>query len=548
MYNSTTLQRRSPLAIAVAVALGSFLAACGGSDTPASSNDTIAPARIVSVVAATGKAVAGSVISVYDANKDKVGASAADASGKVNIAISAAAKAPFLITTTTASGDVLYTVSLKEKTVNLTPLTSVIAMQLLGSAPASAPAASLAAIDAAKLQAAQTQLGTALAAPLQTLGMAANYDFVNGALTPGSKDPADVLLDNLQVKQSGTDIDIVNASGGIVAQILNGGAPLATGKSVLETPPVLSARQQVLAATAAGTDAAPVFLQVSLDELRPTQPAVGYDQIYYKLGRYGAEDQIMPKTNKPKKFAELCEANGQDDVITKTANVAGATLSNPPATFQCKSAVGTKPGDMKTVVIGPNGALYLTDGHHTFSAFWDADNGQNHQLKVWVKVTDNFSKLNEYDFWAQMKKVNKVWLKDGSNKAIATSQLPASIGLKSLGNDPYRALVYFTRDAGYVVPATSTEFLEFYWADWLRKQAAVDLAKTDTSDITSYMATIKTASLAMAGLKAGDIVSGGVTAQALGWTGVFSQAALDDLVTPTGKLSYSIAYKKSLTK
>ena len=223
MYNSTTLQRRSPLAIAVALALGSFLAACGGSDTPASSNDTIAPARIVSVVAATGKAVAGSVISVYDANKDKVGASAADASGKVNIAISAAAKAPFLITTTTASGDVLYTVSLKEKTVNLTPLTSVIAMQLLGSAPASAPAASLAAIDAAKLQAAQTQLGTALAAPLQTLGMAANYDFVNGALTPGSKDPADVLLDNLQVRQNGSDIDIVNASGSIVAQILNGG-------------------------------------------------------------------------------------------------------------------------------------------------------------------------------------------------------------------------------------------------------------------------------------------------------------------------------------
>ena len=546
MYTNSL--RRNTLAIAIAIALGTSLAACGGSEAPASNNDAIAPARIVSVVAATGKAVAGRVIDVYDASKEKVGTSATDASGKVNIAISAGARAPFLLTTTTAAGDVLYAVSLKEKTVNLTPLTTLIAMQLLGGAPASAPAASLAAIDAARLQAAQAQLGTALAAPLQTLGMAANYDFVNGALTPDSKDPADVLLDNLQVKQSGTDIDIVNASGGIVAQILAGGAPIATGKSVLETPPVLSARQQQLAATAAGTDAAPVFLQVSLDELRPTQPAVGYDQIYYKLGRYGAEDQIMAKTNKPKKFAELCEANGQDDVVTKTANVAGATLINPPATFQCKSAVGTTPGDMKTVVIGPNGTLYLTDGHHTFSAFWDADNGQNHPLKVWVKVTDNFSKLNEYDFWAQMKKANKVWLKDGSNKAIATSQLPAAIGLKSLGNDPYRALVYFTRDAGYVVPSTSTEFLEFYWADWLRKQAAVDLAKTDTRDAASYLATIKTASLAMAGLKAGDVVSGGVTAQALGWTGVFSQAALDDLVTPTGKLSYSIAYKKSLAK
>ena len=546
--------RRSTLSIAISLALGAGLAACGGSDyrdnatAPVAPVEPVTPARILNVVAATGKAVANAAVTVQDASKAAVGSGTTDANGKVAITLASTAKAPFLVSVTPAGSSTLYALSLKESAVNLTPLTSVIAMQLLGSTPATAPAASLAAIDAARLQTAQTQLGTALAAPLQTLGMAANYDFVNGVLIPNSKDPADVLLDNLQVKQSGTDIDIVNASGSIVAQIIDGGAPLATGKSVLETPPVLSARQQVLAATAADTDAAPVFLQVSLDELRPTQPAVGYDQIYYKLGRYGAEDQIMAKTNKPKKFAELCEANGQDDVITKTANVAGATLSNPPATFQCKSAVGTKPGDMKTVVIGPNGTLYLTDGHHTFSAFWDADNGQNHQLKVWVKVTDNFSKLNEYDFWAQMKKVNKVWLKDGSNKAIATSQLPASIGLKSLGNDPYRALVYFTRDAGYVVPATSTEFLEFYWADWLRKQAAVDLTKTDTSDITSYMATIKTASLAMAGLKAGDIVSGGVTAQALGWTGVFSQAALDDLVTPTGKLSYSIAYKKSLTK
>ena len=539
---------RTTLSAALALAFGASLAACGGGSSSDDTPQAAAPARIVSVVAATGKAAAGSTVNVYDASKERVGFGATDASGQANIAITAAAKAPFLVIATTASGTVLSAVSMKERTINLTQLTSIITTQLLGANPVSAPAASLAAVDAAKLQAAQTQLGKALAAPLQTLGMAAGYDFVNGPLTPSSKDPADVLLDNLQVKTNGADVDIVNASGSIVAQILNGGAPMATGKTVLETPAVLTARQQQLIATAAGTDAAPVFLQVSLDELRPTQPAIGYDQVYYKLGRYGAEDLIMAKTNKPKKFAELCEANGQDDVVTKTANIAGATLINPPATFQCKSPVGTKPGDMKTVVIGPNGTLYLTDGHHTFSAFWDADNGVNHQLKVWVKVTDNFSKLSEYDFWAQMKKASKVWLKNGANQTIATSQLPASIGLKSLGNDPYRALVYFTRDAGYVVPSTATEFLEFYWADWLRNKPVVDLSKVDTSDTTAYMAAIKTASQAMVALKATDIVSGGVTAQTLGWTGVFSQAALDDLVTPTGKLTYSIAYKKSLVK
>jgi hypothetical protein len=309
-----------------------------------------------------------------------------------------------------------------------------------------------------------------------------------------------------------------------------------------------SARQQALMAMAAGTASAPVFLEVALDELLPTQPAIGYDQVYYKLGRYSAEDAIMAKTNKPKKFAELCEANGQDDVVSKTANVAGATLAAPPATFACKSAVGTKPGDMKTVVIGPQGKLYLTDGHHTFSAFWDADGGVNHQLKVWVKVTDNLSKLNEVDFWAQMKANKKVWLKDGANKAIVTGQLPQRIGLAALGNDPYRALVYFTRDAGYIVPSDSTEFLEFYWADWLRNKPVLDLAAYDLKDTASYSAAILKASQAMVAIPSTEVVSGGATAAALGWSGKLDTAALDDLVTPTGKLTYSIAYKKSLLK
>ena len=545
---------RTTLSISLALMLGASLTACGGSDhhddvkTPVSPNTPAAPARVLNVVAATGKAIAGASVTVLDADKNTVGSGTTDASGKAAITLTSSAKAPFLAYVTPTGGTTLYSVSIKESSVNLTPLTSVIAMQLLGSIPSAAPATSMAGINAEKLQAAQTQLATALAAPLKSLNIAANYDFVNGPLTADSKDPADILLDNLKVRQSGADIDLVNASGSIVAQIIDGAAPLATGKTVLETPPVPSARQQELMATAAGTDAAPKFLQVSLDELHPTQPAIGYDQVYYKLGRYSAEDLIMAKTNKPKKFAELCEANGQDDVVSKSANIDGAILSKPPKTFECKSPVGTKAGDMKTVVIGPNGTLYLTDGHHTFSAFWDADSGQNHQLKVWVKVTDNYSNLNEYDFWAQMKKAGKVWLKNGANKAIATSQLPSSIGLKALGNDPYRALVYFTRDAGYVVPSTATEFLEFYWADWLRKQGSIDLSKVNTTDVTSYMATIKTASQAMAALKASDIVSGGVTAQTLGWTGVFDQAALDDLVKPTGKLTYSIAYKKSLGK
>ncbi|MEG1117029.1 MAG: ParB/Srx family N-terminal domain-containing protein, partial [Janthinobacterium sp.] len=135
--------------------------------------------------------------------------------------------------------------------------------------------------------------------------------------------------------------------------------------------PVLSARQRALMATVVGSAAHPRILQVRLDELHPTQPAIGYDQVYYKLGRYAAEEKHIADIAKPKKFADLCEANGQGDVLPGTANVAGATLAAPPAGYRCKAAVGSRPDDMKTVVIGPRGIVYLTDGHHTFSTFWD---------------------------------------------------------------------------------------------------------------------------------------------------------------------------------
>ena len=234
--------------------------------------------------------------------------------------------------------------------------------------------------------------------------------------------------------------------------------------------------------------------------------------------------------------------------MPNTANVPGATLAAPPAGYRCKAAVGSRPDDMKTVVIGPRGIVYLTDGHHTFSTFWDADGGRNHQLQVWVKVSDNFSALGEAAFWTRMREENKVWLKNGRNQAITPRQLPSAIGLTSLGDDPYRSLVYFTRGIGYEALANATEFLEFYWAGWLRGKPEVDLSRVDRLDRASYLAAIEAAARAMAALQPGDIVSGGKTAQALGWTGVFSQAALDDLATPTGKLGYAIAYKKALAR
>lgn len=134
---------RSTLAIAIAFALGASLAACGGNDyrdtstAPVAPVEPVAPARILNVVAATGKAVANASVTVLDAGKNAVGSGTTDANGKAAITLAATAKAPFLVSVTPAGGTTLYALSLKESAVNLTPLTSVIAMQLLGSIPSS---------------------------------------------------------------------------------------------------------------------------------------------------------------------------------------------------------------------------------------------------------------------------------------------------------------------------------------------------------------------------------------------------------------------------
>ena len=318
--------------------------------------------------------------------------------------------------------------------------------------------------------------------------------------------------------------------------------------AAVATAPPLNARQQALINTVVGSAAHPRILQVRLDELHPTQPAIGYDQVYYKLGRYAAEEKHIADIARPKKFADLCEANGQGDVLPDTANVPGATLAAPPAGYRCKAAVGSRPGDMKTVVIGPRGVVYLTDGHHTFSTFREADGGRNHQLKVWVKVSDNFSALGEAAFWTRMRAENKVWLKNGRNQAITPQQLPPAIGLAALGDDPYRSLVYFTREIGYKPPAQATEFLEFYWAGWLRDKPALDLARIDLLDRAAYAGVILQAAQAMVALRPDDIVSGGKRAADLGALDKVDRETLEELTQNKGKLSYAIAYRKSLAQ
>ncbi|MEU3186934.1 ParB/Srx family N-terminal domain-containing protein [Streptomyces sp. NPDC006923] len=281
------------------------------------------------------------------------------------------------------------------------------------------------------------------------------------------------------------------------------------------------------------------LLDVTLDQLRPTQPAIGFDQIYYKLGRYGStKDEEAGDFNK--RFDDWCETNGQEEAATVGA---GARLSDP-SSFTCTVPLGEGTDEtraaMKTVVIGPGGELYLTDGHHTLTSFLETPDG-GPSTHIRLRVTGNLSDLSTAAFWETMRERDWVWLRDENNEPITTDQLPQRLGLARFHDDRYRSLVYFTRDIGYQAPDDAAEYLEFLWGTWLRER--IDLGAYRLDDPASYLAAVRAASEAMSAVPGDTVIADGRTADELG-----RMAEWNDGKKPTGgefgKLSAPISDKK----
>lgn len=311
-----------------------------------------------------------------------------------------------------------------------------------------------------------------------------------------------------------------------------------------ETPTATACPDANAAYCAAAVDD---LLDITLADLRPTQPSLGYDEVYYRLGRYtlgkGAADQLLD---------QWCATNGQQGLQSATP---GATVSDP-ASFSCAVAVGSETGEsrvpMKTVVIGPGGQLYLTDGHHTLTSFWEAPGG-GPDTRIRLKVTGNLSTLEPDAFWREMTDRGWTWLRDADGNPVAPEQLPTSLGLKQFANDQYRGVLYFVRDVGYRQDDDSPAFQEFYWGQWLRNQTTPDLRPADftLTEMASYQSLIGNVGRAMVALPGTTEIANGQSAKTLGKLEAFGQKAFDALSAPVdsekpGKLAYAIAYKATL--
>ncbi|PCG86075.1 chromosome partitioning protein ParB [Streptomyces sp. WZ.A104] len=289
---------------------------------------------------------------------------------------------------------------------------------------------------------------------------------------------------------------------------------------------------------------------VTLGELHPTQAVLGFDQVFYKLGRYGSDrDEAAGDFNK--RFDDWCETNGQGEA----ASVRDGARLDDPASFSCTVPIGQETPEtmapMKTAVVGPGGKLYLTDGHHTLTSFLEGPGGST-RLPVRLRVTDNFSSLSTAAFWQRMTAEKKVWLRDENDRPLAVEQLPDRLGISGFRDDRYRSLVYFTRGIGYEVPDGATEFLEFSWGSWLRGEH--DVSAYDLTEPGPYLDLVKAASKSMAALEADAVVDDGRTAAQLGriaeWNGgkketggAFAKLARPIDAPKPGKLAGSLDFK-----
>ena len=265
--------------------------------------------------------------------------------------------------------------------------------------------------------------------------------------------------------------------------------------------------------------------QLPVNEIHPTQPAVGYDEIHYKIA--------VDKADPGRLFTEFCENNGAGRVSQYNAHSA----ITRPDSFTCQSPYGTHPDAVKSAVIAPDHQIYLTDGHHTISIFRDIAGDQNFTFSV--RITNDLSQLPDMAaFWQWMEQHNQAWLNDPAGKPVKPADLPAQVGMKFMADDTYRSVVYFLRAVAYKKPENAPPFLEFYLGDWLRHHQPVTLAALKTK--AGYAAYLARAANALVNASGSEHTTASPDSPTLGQLGKLDKVnvkKLDKLSEKGGKLS-----------
>lgn len=186
------------------------------------------------------------------------------------------------------------------------------------------------------------------------------------------------------------------------------------------------------------------LVKVPLDEILPTQVAVGYQEVHLKRQEWASLTT--------KKKAELIDSHWFPSII------------------------------------GPEKKYYIIDHHHLGLALY-----QEGQKNVLLTVLKDLSWLDEQTFWKVMEFSQWVHPYDEHGNRLEYQALPKKVS--ELKDDPYRSLAGLARNQG-AYAKENTPFAEFMWADYFRLhiklktiensmakavEQALDLAKNPTA-------------------------------------------------------------------
>jgi hypothetical protein len=126
---------------------------------------------------------------------------------------------------------------------------------------------------------------------------------------------------------------------------------------------------------------------------------------------------------------------------------------------------------MVPVVLGPDGARYVTDHHHLARALLE-----DGQKEVYVTVVGDLGKADPDYFWNLMDYHGWTHPYDQKGRRCGYDELPKSV--KAMKDDPYRSLSGELRGMGGFAKDV-TPFSEFVWADFLRGRIKSKLLDAD---------------------------------------------------------------------
>ena len=345
-------------------------------------------------------------------------------------------------------------------------------------------------------------------------------------------------------------------------------------------------------------------LELELSEIKAGQPAIGQDQVLYKVGRYDGVNWILEDgypvqgrtfSDDEKMFDDVAYANGQKVDNAVIVRFDDSTPGNPDSYYVYNEnwervAPGTVTNGMKTVVIGPDKNPYLTDGHHTLNTFSQMKRGGFEDFKINLVVEANYSNLKDKnnngssmdEFWIEMANSGNAWLKvlnenepgyrylngvKGEQDEYMVhsvdldrfkGQLPEEMKPEAFRNDPYRAIMNFTRGIAWEAPegtkADGLPFLEFYWAEEIQNaigdgNIALDVhteaSPYNLSDLDSYVSAVQEISNWIINLEPDTIIgTSGFTAREMGQKPEIDAGKLNSLIDSGKTLEASSSDEK----